>query len=216
MKALSFLSPILKIFKHFGFIYRVIGIVGCFVFFSSNFKDLMYTSTANKAEAMSIEELVALPKNEIPRYLKLKDLTLADGSYVATQNEDTGAILDASYPVYSLKQISDLDTLNPQLMAHVIIKDKDFDENSLQMIMDVDGMYDNESFGEVRNILTSSGVQVSENAVLIVKSKPPSFQSSLIWSLVTGILGLLIVLSFVPNSMMGIAEEPAEEEEPQA
>jgi len=83
------------------------------------------------------------------------------------------------------------------------------------MIMDVDGMYDNESFGEVRNILASSGVNVSENAVLIVKSKPPSFQSSLILSLVTGILGLLILLSFIPNSMMGIADEP-EEEEPQA
>lgn len=218
MKALSFLSPLFNLIKRFGFIYRIIGIVGCFVFFSSNIKDLMYTSTSNKTEAMSIEELVAMPKNEIPRYLKLKDLTLGDGNYVASQNEETGEIVDASYPVYSLKQISDMDTLNPQLIAHVIIKDKDFDESSLQMIMDVDGMYDNESFGEVKNILSTSGVQVSNDAVLIVKSKPPSFKSSLIWSLVTGILGLLILLSFIPNSMMGIADEPEGEEpqEPQA
>lgn len=212
MKALSFLSPVLNLIKHFGFIYRILGVIGCFVFFSSNFQDLMFTSTSNNTEAMSIEDLIALPQNQIPRYLKLKDLTLANDNYVATQDEDSGRIIDASYPVYSLKQISDLDTLNPNsLVAHVIIKDKDFDENSLQLIMDVDGMYDNESFLEEKRILTENGVNVSEKAVLIVKSKPPSFQSSLIWTLVTGLLGLLILLSFVPNSMMGIEEEPEEE-----
>ena len=204
MKILSLLSPILRLLKRFGFLYRIIGIVVCFVLLSSSFKDLMFTSTSKKTEAMSIEDLTALPQSQIPRYLKLKNVALANGNYVVTQNEDTGEILDASYPVYSLDQLSEIDTLNPNPpVAHVIIKDKYFDEDSLQMVMDIDGMYDNESFGEAKRILTDNGVKVSEEAVLIVKSQPPSFKLSLITTLVTFTLGLLILLSFIPNSKLG-------------
>ncbi len=209
MKALSFLAPVLKLIKHIGFLYRIIGIVGCFVFFSSNIKDVLFLSSSSGTEPMTIEELVALPKNEIPRYLKLESLALMSDFYVATQNEETGQILDASYPVYSLTQLSNYDSLNPSSMvAHVIVKDKDFDEASLGLIVDVDGKYDNESFKEVKDILQTSGVSVSENAVLIVKEKPPSFKSSLLWTIVTGILGLLLVLSFIPSSTFGAKDTP--------
>ena len=208
MKALSFLNPILGLIKNFGFIYRLIGIGICFTFFTSNFQDLMFLSSSKDAEPMTIEELKAIPKSEIPRYLKLKDLMLMSDSYVATQDEDSGRILDASYPVYSTQQLAEYDSLNPSaLMTHVIIKDKDFHEDSLSFFMNVDGMYDNSSLGEVRTILSQNGVNVSPDAILIVKEKAPAFSSSLMWTLLTGIGGLLIALSFIPNSMLGMKEE---------
>lgn len=208
MKAFSFLLPILNLIRHFGFIYRVIGIVGCFVFFSSNIKDVMFLSSAKGVQPMTIEELVALPKNEIPRYLKLEDISINDGLYVARQDEESGKILSASYPVYSILQLltQDSTSLMP-LTAHVLIKDKNFNEDSLTVFMNVDGMYDDESFEEARDILVANGVKVSDEAILIVKEKPPVLKSSMIWSAVTGILGLLIALSFIPNKMYGV-EEP--------
>ncbi len=209
MKALSFLAPILKFFKFFGFIYRIIGLVGCFIFFSSNIQDLMFTSSHAGAEAMSIEKLISLPKDEIPRYLKLDNLALLNDAYVVTQNEDTGAIMDASYPVYSLSQMAEMDSITgaSEILAHVIVKDNDFNEDSLSILMNVNGLYEDESFEEVRDILTSSGVNVSPNAILIVKDEAPSFSSSLLWTFLTGLIGLLILLSFIPNSMLGVKEE---------
>jgi hypothetical protein len=43
--------------------------------------------------------------------------------------------------------------------------------------------------------------------------QPPSFNLSLIISLLTGIIGLSIILSFIPSSMLGMTEEEEMEEE---
>lgn len=204
MKILSIIAPVLKLIKHFGLLYRVIGIAGCFAFFSSSAKDLMFLSSAKNTEPMTIEQLTALPQSEIPRYLKLRDLTLLSESYVVTQDEESGTIYDASYPVYSVNQFANYDTLNPaSLVAHVIIKDKDFDETKMPFMIDIDGKYDNDSFSKVRDLLNTNGVKVSEKAVLIVKEKPPAYKSTLLWTIGTGLLGLLIALSFIPRSMLG-------------
>ena len=180
----------------------------CFVFFSQNIKDVMFLSSSNGAEPMTIEELSALPKDEIPRYLKLKNLLLLNDNYVATQSEGSNTILDASYPVYSMTQLSSVDSVNiPFIEAQVIVKDKDFSADSLSfMISELNGMYDNESFGEVKSILVQNGVKVSPNAILIVKEKPPSLSSSLLWSFLTGLGGLLIALSFIPQKNSGEEE----------
>lgn len=212
MKALSFLLPVLNLIRRFGFIYRLIGIAGCVLFFSSNIKDVLFLSSTKGVEPITIEELTALPKNEIPRYLKLENISIKDGLYVATQNEETGKVLNASYPVYSIQQLlsQDSTSLMP-ITAHVIVKDKNFHEDSLMVFMTIDGMYDDESFGEARDILMANGVNVSSDAILIVKEKPPVLKSSILWSVITGVLGLLILLSFVPNRMYGV--QAANEEE---
>jgi len=159
---------------------------------------------------MSIEDIAKTPNDELPRYIKLQNVAMASSAYVATENEETGAILDASYPVYSLEQLANYDTLNPlSLMTHVIIKDKNFNEDSLGFIMNVEGVYDNESFAETMNIFASNDINVSADAILLVKEKPPSFNSSLLWSGLTGLGGLLILLSFIPGSMLG-ASPPVE------
>ena len=205
MKALSFLLPVLNLIRRFGFIYRIIGVVGCLVFFSSNIKDVLFLSSTKGVEPITIEELTALPKNEIPRYLKLENISIKDGLYVATQNEETCKTLSASYPVYSIQQLLNQDSTSLlPITAHVIVKDNNFNEDSLMVFMTIDGMYDDESFDKARDILMANGVNVSSDAVLIVKEKPPVLKSSLLWSLVTGVLGLLILLSFVPNRMYGI------------
>ena len=207
MKALSFLAPVLKLVKKINFIYRAIGIIGLFSFFSSNFQDLLFLSTSNNTKPITIEEVAAMSKSEIPRYLRLESLVLIGSSYVVTENEETGQILDASYPVYSLSQLANLDTLNPSAtVAHVIVKDKDFDESIMGDIIDIDGMYDNKSFGEVKKILVTNGIKVSDNAILIVKEKPPAFNSVLLWTILTGLGGLLLVLSFIPGSSLGIKD----------
>ncbi len=215
MKFLSFLSPILGILKRFGFIYRIIGIGLAFMFFSGSAKDLMFLSSSSDTEAMTVDELMELPKSEIPRYLKLKELALLSDSYVAKENE-SGRILEASYPVYSLSQISDFDTINNRPPpAHVIIKDTHFNPDSMNMFMTVDGLYDHESFAESKRILEENNVFIADDAVLIVKEKAPSYNSSLIKTILSGLLGLLIVLSFIPNGMLGMPEEQILQAPPQ-
>ena len=206
MKIFIFL---LALIKQFGFLYRIIGIGIAFMLFNDSMKDLNFVSSAKEAEPISIEELMELPKSEIPRYLKLKDLMLLSDSYVASQNEDSGRILDASFPVYSTAQLGEIDTvLNQPPPAYVIIKDTDFNEDSLSLFMNtVEGFYDDESFKETRDILVANQVDIAKNAILIVKKAPPSYKSSLIWTIVTGIIGLLIVLSFIPNSVLGLQNE---------
>jgi hypothetical protein len=54
--------------------------------------------------------LTSLEKNQIPRYLKLKDVIPLSDSYVASQYEDSDEIIDASYPVYSISQLEELDS----------------------------------------------------------------------------------------------------------
>jgi len=214
MKFLSFLAPILGLLKRFGFLYRIIGIGIAFMLFSSCFKDLMFLSSTHDSEAMTVEELMELPKSEIPRYLKLKDLALLSESYVAS--EKNGRIVDASYPVYSISQIADFDTVNNRPPpAHVIIKDTHFNEDSMQMFMNVDGLYDHESFSESKRLLEQNKVYIADDAVLIVKSKPPSYNSTLIKTILSGLFGLLIVLSFIPNSALGMPEERVVQAPPQ-
>lgn len=196
---MKFLSPILNLIKRFGFIYRAIGLVACFFFFSENGKNLLFLSTTKGSEPITIDQLRSLPENEIPRYLKLKDVALLSDSYAAEVNEDSEKIINAYYPVYSLDQIGeDASSLN-DLTAHVIVKDKDFSEESMAFMTDIDGKYEQESFGEIKGILTDSGVFVSDKAVLIVKEKPPVFSSALLWTLLSGLAGLLILASFIPQ-----------------
>lgn len=214
MKALSFLVPVLNLLRHFGFIYRGIGLVIAFFIVSDNGKDLMFLSTSKGAEPMTIEQLTALPPGEIPRYLKLQNLVLLSDMYVASQREGSDEILDASYPVYSAEQMSQLDTndFDPSnLTAHVLIKDKDFDPEAMSFFENVDGMYDNESVDEVRGILVANGVKVSENAVLIVKETPPDYSSSLLYTILGLLFGLLVLLTFVPNSVFGVVDAPEPE-----
>ncbi len=213
MKFLSFLAPVLGLLKNFGFILRLIGLVIGFVLFQGFAKDLMFLSSSKGAKAMTVEQLMELPKSEIPRYIKLENLAMASDMYVASVNEETGEIADASYPVYSANQLSSSDSITSLPEAHVIVKDNNFDENSMAMIMSVDGMYDNESFEEVKDILVMNGVKVSNNAVLIDKKSPPTFGSTLAWTLVLGLLSLLILLSFIPSRMLGIVEPVEEEQE---
>lgn len=204
MKILTTLAPVLNLLKNISFIYRLIGVGIGFMLFSGSFKDALFLSSSQGATPITIEELMAIPQGEIPRYLKLKNVALMSDLYVATQNEDTGSILDASYPVYSTSQFGSGAIDAVAMPAQVIIKDKDFDENAILAIEGtVDGMYDNESFGEVRGILEANGVKVANNAVLIVKDVPPSMGSSILIALVTGLLSLLIVLSFVPAKYLG-------------
>jgi len=211
MKVLSLLAPLLNLLKNFGFIYRIIGIGICATFFLSNAKDLLFLSSSKGVEPMTIEQLSALPKSEIPRYLRLENLTLMSDSYVATEDEDSGRIIDASYPVYSLDQLGGVET-NGIPPAHVIIKDKNFDEESLNLLNSVDGMYDNEGFGEVKDILNANGLKISEDAILIVKEKPPAFQSTLLWTLLTGLGALLIGLSFIPSNVIRPESAPTQEQ----
>jgi len=214
MKFLSFLAPVLGILKRFGFIYRIIGIGLAFMFFSGSLKDLMFLSTAHETEPLTIDELMELPDSEIPRYLKLKELALLSDSYVAKENE-SGRILEATYPVYSFSQLADIDTVNNRPPpAHVIIKDTHFNPDSMKMFMSVDGLYDHESFGETKRILEENQVYIADDAILILKEKAPSFNSSLIKTILSGLLGLLIVLSFIPNSALGIREEYVQQAPP--
>lgn len=212
---MKILSPLLSILKRFGFIYRAIGIGIAFMLFSGCLKDLLFLSTTGDTEAMTVEELMELPKSEIPRYLKLKELTLLSDSYVAKENE-TGRILEASYPVYSISQVAEFDTINNRPPpAHVIIKDKHFNQDSLGIFMSVDGLYDHESFSESKKILEENNIFIADDAVLIVKEKPPSFNSTLIKTILSGIIGLLILLSFIPNSTLGLPEERIVQAPPQ-
>lgn len=214
MQALSFLAPVLNLLKRISFIYRLIGIAIGFMFFSSNIKDVLFLSSYNDAQPMTIEMLSELPQSEIPRYLQLEDVSILGDLYVATQNEDTGEVLDASYPVYSASQLAGDQS---KLAAKVLIKDKNFSEESmLQPVRNVAGMYDNDSFGEVKGILEANGVSVADDAILIVKGEtPPSMGTSALAALITGILGLLLVLTFVPRKYLGM-EEVVEEQEAEA
>lgn len=207
MKFLSVLAPVLNLLKNFGFLYRIIGLGICCMFFSSNAKDLLFLSQSDGAKPMSIEDIKNTPNDELPRYIKLENVAMASSAYLATENEETGAIVDASYPVYSFEQLTNYDTLNPlSLMTYVIVKDKNFNEDSLSFIMNIEGVYDNENFDKTMNMFASNDINVSADAILLVKEKSPSFSDSLLWSGLTGLGGLLILLSFIPGSKLGGSE----------
>jgi len=123
------------------------------MFFSSNAKDLLFLSQSDGAKAMSIEDIKNTPNEDLPRYIKLENVAMASSAYLATENEETGEIVDASYPVYSFEQLTSYDTLNPlSLMTYVIVKDKNFNPDSLSFIMNVEGIYDNENFDKTMNM----------------------------------------------------------------
>lgn len=213
MKFLSILAPVLNLLKRISFIYRLIGIGIGFMFFSSSIKDVLFLSSYNNAQPMTIDMLSELPPNEIPRYLQLENVSLLSDLYVATQNEDTGEIMDASYPVYSASQVAaSADGDQSKVQAKVLVKDKDFSEESMLLpVMNISGMYDDESFGETKNILEANGVSVADNAILIVKGEtPPAMGSSAAEALITGLLSILLLLSFAPAKYLGMAEAPKE------
>lgn len=203
MGIIYLLSPILKLIKRFGFIYRGLGLIIFVVMFISDIQDLIFLSSSHKIEAISIDSLRTIPKDEIPRFLKIENMIMYNDVYVVSQNEKNGKVYSASYPMYSLQQIAERDTLNPQsLMSYVIVKDNDFNEDSLSIIMSIDGKYDNDSFKKEKEILTNNGVNVSEDAILIVKSKPPVLSSVLVGSLIKGLLAIFIALSFLPTNLL--------------
>jgi len=203
MKFLSVLSPVLNLLKNFGLLYRLIGLVVCFIFFSGNFKDFLFLSQSNGAKPMTVEDIIDTPNGELPRYIKLENVAMASSAYLATQDEETGAIVDASYPVYSINQLANYDTLNPlSLITYVIVKDKNFNEDSLSFLMNIEGVYDNESFTKTMNMFAANDINVSPDAILLVKEKAPSFNSSLLWSVLSGLGGLLILLSFIPSGKL--------------
>ncbi|MEM1215656.1 MAG: hypothetical protein AAGJ82_08230 [Bacteroidota bacterium] len=220
MKVLSFLVPVLNLLKRVSFLYRIIGIVGATVFFMSNAKDVLFLSAHKDAQPLTIEMLSELEQGDIPRYLQLEGVSLMSDLYVATEDED-GYVMDASYPVYSGTQLrsgGDQSTV----AAKVLIKDKNFDEASLALgsAMYIEGMYDNESFGETKGILEANGIKVADDAILIVKGEqPPAMSSSLTAAILTGLLAILLTLSFVPVRLFGVeptpeqpTEQPAEQE----
>lgn len=217
MKFLSVLAPVLNLLKNFGFLYRIIGLGICCIFFISNAKDLLFLSQSDGAKAMSIEDIKNTPNEDLPRYIKLESVAMASSAYLATEDEETGRIIDASYPVYSFEQLTNYDTLNPlSLMTYVIVKDKNFNADSLSFIMNVEGIYDNENFDKTMNMFASNDINVSADAILLVKEKPPSFSDSLLWSGLTGLGALLLLLSFIPSSKLGGSQpEPTTVQETQ-
>jgi len=52
------------------------------------------------------------------------------------------------------------------------------------------------------NMFAANDINVSPDAILLVKEKAPSFNSSLLWSVLSGLGGLLILLSFIPSGKL--------------
>lgn len=209
MKLLSLLAPVLNLLKNISFIYRIIGIALGFMFFSSNFKDVLFLSSYSDAQPMTIDMLAELPQDEIPRYIQLENVSLMSDLYVATEDEETGEVLDASYPIYSASQIAaSVNGDQSSVEAKVLVKDKAFNAESMLLpAMNIAGMYDNDSFTETKNILEANGINIADDAILLVKGEaPPAMGSSLALALLTGLLSILLVLSFVPGKYLGVVE----------
>ncbi len=201
-----FIASVLGLIKRLGFLYRIIGVVICFVFFGSNLKDLMFTASSDVQE-LTMEALSKMSSSEVPRYMRITDASIFDGTYVSTEDED-GNVQYATYPVYAPSQLLGKPDVKPwELAVNVVVKDKKFDLNSMQAVMTIDGFYDGSSFTDTREILEQNGFQVSPDAILVVIDEPPSAGNAALWTGITGLLGGLLAASFIPSSLLGLKEE---------
>jgi hypothetical protein len=199
--------------KRFGYILRTIAIIICGVLvFSEAIPDLKFDLITKHVQPMTEKQIIDSKKETLPLYLKVLDVQLVGNVYIEERmqkkNATTSTLSSIIYPVYNENIISEELSDLKDIPCYIVVKDTKVREKDLSAYFSqnnmIEGKYDRTTIdSETRNLLIDSGYTVAENCILIYKGTMPwSISTSLIVILLVGFLGILILLSLLPFSLL--------------
>ncbi len=220
------LLNLILLLKRLGFIIR--GLALAFfasMIFLSAIPDLIFNLKTKEPPTFTEKQIIKSDKKELPLYLKISDVQAVNGVYVEelyynkkTNDTTLNAIL---YPVYNLQVIKLVkEKVSPKILetfgvviedtCHIVVKDSKIKRKNIEDYftnadaISIEGKYDQKLIDEeTRRILTEEGYNIAPECIVLEKgSKPLGVGKSVAYILIFGILGLFIILSFLPTSML--------------
>ena len=200
--------------KRFGIIMRAIGIaICCGLLFYEAIPDLTFNLKIGNTKTFTEKQIISSKKEDLPLYLKISDVEPIGDMYVQelsykkkTNDTTLSAII---YPVYNLqgKSILNLDEFK-KTPCNIVVRDPDVTEKTLltyfQKKKIIEGKFDQTFIdNETKQLLVNSGYNISENCILIKKGA--KYWSTTVCVLVIlgfGLIGILILLSLLPSSIL--------------
>ncbi|WP_131367741.1 hypothetical protein [Elizabethkingia anophelis] len=207
-----YLLNITLLLKRFSLILRALGIGICIVLLFEAVPDLIFNFKIKNIQTFTEEQVIKTNKAELPRYLKISDVEPIGEMYVEElsynkKRKDT-IVTAIIYPAYNLKKsIENLDQLK-RYPCYIIVRDSKINKNTIKNYFNkknsIEGKYNQSTIDpETRNLLLGAGYNIDKNCILLEKgSNPWGIEESFFYIIFFGILGILILLSLLPISVI--------------
>lgn len=194
------ITDIVIFFKRIGIIKRIfISVILFLLLYWILIPELKFHFDNNGIPELTFDELLKLPKENIPKYIKLKEAVVGNDFYIEQRKKKTNELKRVYYPVFPIT-----DTLKTN--AKIIVKsrnivEKDLNEDSYYFSIEFNliGEYVGDFLdSESKDLLTLAGMNVDENLFVVWRDKMPySFIGSIIFFIIIFALVLLILFSFI-------------------
>ena len=226
-----FVVKTINVLKEIPFIVHLVIFVTLFcAIFLEAIPDILFNLASEKPFEMTFDEIVKTPKEDLPRYIKIKPPIIPSGSYVYEKAEKSTILQIIYYPVYpeiesdskidsTLKTVAD-SSLSISLLqdfdniqAQIVIRDNyakvDESDDSLRHYFEslnfsAEGRYDWEPLpDDIRTLFEDGDVKLSEDVILLKKGEKGLKTSTAIWVIILSIgVGLISASSFIPTSVL--------------
>ncbi len=205
-----------------GIIYRIVIIIVCYFLFKEGWNDFKFNWSVKEAKVFTIEELERTPRADIPRYIKVKNVQILSSNYVAEVGKKKGDLRAIVYPVFSLKgfmksaqqkaptakgvayQIDSTAQIKVKLVVREHYPNKVKVENGeyfKELKNEVEGKYDPDSgiSSDTKKLLANGVFDVTDAIELTRGGSPWGYWISILAMAASIIIGLLLLISFLPS-----------------
>ena len=197
---------VLEFISRVSFIYRLIALGVIYFFISSSFTDVRFLSSYNNRKAFTIEELGNMPKQDIPKYIKVEK-SLPLGSGIVTTFTKKGRVTSETY-TYPVVSVDEFNDSSKAKIARVFFNtpyqksDTSDTANLLKEFEGIEGAYDPDQnlAADAIQMLQAENIMVAENPIIITKGGSLPTMGGSATSLALSFLAFLLVAgSFLKN-----------------
>ena len=199
-----------------GIITKLLIVVVAYVLFKEGFDDFRFNLEMANPKEFTVEELEKTPKEEIPRYLRVKDVMIFSDSYVESFNKKSGTLQAITYPIFSLSAVQSLGEDAKNIRVSLLIYDSSVtreqveDGSYFENLGDVvEGKYSGDAVSsEIKNMFADGGYILNKNAIELRRGATPWGYAACIAAMLGALAAwLLIGYSFVPSKEKKVEEK---------
>jgi hypothetical protein len=199
---MKFLIKAIVFLKHFGIIYRFIGLGITIAFILEAVPDLIFNHQIKNIKNYTLAEVKSIGAEKLPRYFGVSDVSAYGDLYVENLSvKDGDTTLSAiTYPVYQ----NDENVANlKNIECFVVVIDDKVNRGDLTDYFmknaHIKGKFDNEVINEEsKKILVEGGYKISDKCIVLTKGSAPFATEVCLFVIVCSLIGFAaIALSFL-------------------
>jgi hypothetical protein len=203
---MQFLNPLFALLSKLGLLIRIIILFGSFMLLRDGVRDFNFLSSYKQRKAFTVEELMAINPNDIPRYITVSQCLPTGQGVIQTATRRRSTTKTYIYPVLSLRQLltESLDSTGATKSVAKVVLKKNFSGSEEEVTSDtlsiktVEGLYDADGLdSDVRKLLEEDGYKIDAAPIVISESDTfPTYNKTYIYLGLGVLIAILLLGSF--------------------